>query len=158
MTTKSLREALKKRNAFECPEQEVALNLLRTADRVHSGFQKLFKSHGLTEQQYNVLRILRGTGAPLPCLEIAQRMITRLPDITRLLDRLENSGYVERKRCTKDRRVVFIAITEQALQLLAQLDAPVTELHRAQLGHLTKSELKQLTQLLEKARERLEDG
>ena len=153
MTERGLREEIKKRNPFDCPEQEAALNLWRTADQLGSRFGRLLKGKGLSDSQYNVLRILRGEGKALPCQEIAARMITRLPDITRLVDRLEGSGLVARSRTPDDRRVVLIEITEQGLDLLARLDEPMLALHRAQLGHLSREELGELNRLLVKARQ-----
>ena len=112
----------------------------------------MFKEYGITGSQYNVLRILRGEGEALPCLEIASRMITQLPDITRLVDRLEAAGLVTRSRTTEDRRVVLIQITEAGLRLLSQLDEPVKAMHRRHLGHLSRDELAELNRLLVKAR------
>jgi DNA-binding MarR family transcriptional regulator len=148
-----LRDEIKKRDPFECLEQEAALNVARTADQLGADFARLFKSHGITASQYNVLRILRGEGSALPCLEIAARMITQLPDITRLVDRLESAGFAARARTAEDRRVVLVRITERGLLLLAELDEPVLTLHRNQLGHLSREELAELNRLLEKARQ-----
>ena len=153
MARSVLQDELKKRNPFDAPEQEVALNLARTAERLQAEFSRLFKAHGITGAQYNVLRILRGAGAELPCLEIAGRMITHLPDITRLVDRLEAAGLVERYRTDEDRRLVLVRITKPGLRVLGELDAPVLELHRRQLGHLTPEELAELNRLLVKARQ-----
>jgi DNA-binding MarR family transcriptional regulator len=147
-----LQDEIKKREPFAVPEQEVALNLARTNDRLQAEFARLFKRHGITGAQYNVLRILRGEGQPLPCQEIGCRMITQLPDMTRLLDRLVQAGLVERSRTEEDRRVVLTRITDAGLRLLAQLDAPVIETHRRQLGHLAPAELAELNRLLVKAR------
>jgi DNA-binding MarR family transcriptional regulator len=147
-----LQDEIKKRNPFDSPEQEAALNLARTNDRLQSEFARLFRRHGLTGPQYNVLRILRGAGEPLPCQEIASRMINQVPDITRLVDRLEEAGLVERSRTEADRRLVLTRITEPGLCLIARLDEPVLRLHREQLGHLTREELAELNRLLVKAR------
>ena len=152
MAERGLQDEIKKRNPFDSREQEVALNLARTADRHHGEFARLFKGHGITGAQYNVLRILRGAGEALPCQEISGRMITQLPDITRLVDRLEEAGLVERSRTTEDRRLVLNRITERGLCLLDRLDEPVIQLHRRQLGHLTDAELDELNRLLVKAR------
>lgn len=149
---RGLGDEIKKRDPFESPEQEVALNLARTSDRHFAGFTRLFKSLGITAAQYNVLRILRGAGEALPCQEIGGRMITQLPDITRLVDRLEEAGLVERSRTPEDRRLVLTKITEPGLRLLAGLDGPVSALHTAQLGHLTRDEVAELNRLLVKAR------
>jgi DNA-binding MarR family transcriptional regulator len=150
-----LQHEIKKKRPFESAEQEVALNILRTSDQFQNRFGKLFREHGLTLSQYNVLRILRGEGQPLPCLEIADRMIQVVPAITGLIDRLEKEGLVRRERCTEDRRVVYISITDKGLAVLKQLDEPLLELHKHLLGHLSRGELKELSRLLEKARERL---
>jgi len=147
-----LRRELKKRSPFDVLEQEVMLNLARTNDRFQLRFARLFRDAGITSSQYNVLRILRGEGAALPCLEIAERMVAAVPGITGLIDRLEAMQLVERHRSTEDRRVVHVAITDKALGLLATLDQPVIDTHKALIGHLTRDELKTLNALLEKAR------
>lgn len=149
---KNLKEELKKRNAFEHPEQEALLNLLRTSDQFQNRFGRLFREYGLTLSQYNVLRILRGEGKPMPCLEIGERMIQVVPAMTGLLDRLEEQGMVSRERCSQDRRVVYISLTEKAKKLLDSMDQPVVDLHKELVGHLTVAELKELSRLLEKAR------
>jgi DNA-binding MarR family transcriptional regulator len=151
--TSTLQREIKKKKPFELPEQEAMLNILRTADRLQIRFARLFRSFGLTPQQYNVLRILRGEGGPLPILEIAARMLTVVPGITGLIDRLEAANLVERKRCDEDRRVTYVTITPQALDILEQIDGPLDELHKQTLGHLTPDELSTLTRLLEKARQ-----
>ena len=153
MTT--LQRELKKKKPFELPEQEALLNLLRTADQLQIRFARLFRRFGLTPQQYNILRILRGEGQPLPILEIASRMITVVPGITGLIDRLEAAGLVNRKRCENDRRVVYVSISEKATSLLADIDGPLIDLHMELLGHLDRSELELLSRLLEKARQPL---
>jgi MarR family transcriptional regulator, 2-MHQ and catechol-resistance regulon repressor len=152
----NLQREIKKRRPFESPEQEAMLNLVRTNDRFQFRFARLFREHGLTPSQYNVLRILRGEGKPLPCLEIADRMIAAVPAITGLIDRLEALNLVSRDRSTEDRRVVFVEITPKALDLLARLDQPVDDLHKKLISHLTRAELRELSRLLEKARLSLE--
>lgn len=152
---KSLQHELKKREPFRVPEEEATLNILRTAGVLVGRLSGLFKSAGLSHPQYNILRILRGAGDPgLPCQEVASRMVTREPDVTRLIDRLEQAGWVARERSTSDRRVVLLTITPAGRELLAGLDEPVAELHREGLGHLSKAELAELNRLLVKARER----
>jgi DNA-binding MarR family transcriptional regulator len=146
---------IKKKTPFDLPEQEAMLNLLRTADQLQIRFSRLFRRFGLTAQQYNILRILRGEGTPLPILEIAARMITVVPGITGLIDRLETAEFVERKRCSEDRRVIYVAITAKAIALLDQIDGPLLKLHREVLSHLNSDELAELTRLLEKARAKL---
>lgn len=153
MTGGKLQQELKKANPFDSREQEAMLNLLRTNDLFQNRFGRLFREYGLTSSQYNVLRILRGAGKPLPCCEIVDRMIQVVPAMTGLLDRLEQLGFVERERCSEDRRVIYVSLTEQARSVLGQLDKPVLELHRGLLGHLSAAELQELTRLLEKARE-----
>jgi DNA-binding MarR family transcriptional regulator len=150
-----LQAEIKKRKPFESLEVEATLNLLRTSDQIQIRFARLFRAHGLTPSQYNILRILRGEGKPLPSLEIAARMIAVVPAITGLIDRLEKLGFVTRRRCESDRRIVFVAITAPALELLSRLDEPLMSLHRKLLGHLSRHELKELVRLLEKAREPL---
>lgn len=152
MHANQLQSELKKKRPFETLEQEVMLNLARTSDQAQIRFTRLFRQYGLTPSQYNVLRILRGEGKPLPILEIADRTITVVPGITGLIDRLEQAGMATRGRCETDRRVVYVAITPKALKTLADLDEPVLELHRQMAGHLAKAELKELSRLLEKLR------
>ena len=147
-----LARELKKRKPFELLEQEAHLNLIRTADQLQIRFVRLFRTHGITVQQYNILRILRGEGRPLPILDIAERMVTVVPGITGLIDRLEEAGLVERKRCDKDRRVIYVGVTARGLKILENLDRPVLDLHRKLLGHLPRAELKELIRLLEKVR------
>jgi DNA-binding MarR family transcriptional regulator len=157
MTTPNLQDELKKKQPFDSSEQEAALSVLRTADQLQIRFARLFREHGLTPSQYNILRILRGEGKPLPILEIASRTITVVPGITGLIDRLEDAGLVNRLRCERDRRVVYVALTDRGLDTIAELDAPLDTLHRQLLGHLSAVELKQLIGLLEKVRQPLTD-
>ena len=157
MSPPPLQQELKKKHPFESPEQEAIINLLRTSDQYHNRLGRLFRQYGLTPSQYNILRILRGAGEPLPSLEIASRLIQVVPAITGLIDRLEKQELVQRCRCTEDRRVVYINITEKALQILSKIDEPLNELHQQLIGHLKKTELKQLISLLEKARQPCEE-
>src|ERR1700732_3516694 len=131
-----------------CPEEAAFLDLLRTTDTLSRGLVKVLKTEDVSGTQYNVLRILRGSPEGLPCGEIASRMITRDPDITRLLDRLEKRGLISRCRETKDRRMVMARIPPEGLKLLARLDEPVQTPHRKQLGHLGRGRLRALTELL----------
>src|SRR6185437_9929369 len=126
-------------------EEAVFLDLVRTSDVLSRRLVYVLKNEDLSSNQYNVLRILRGAPDGLPCGEIGNRMITRDPDITRLLDRLEKRGLISRHRETKDRRMVMARITRDGMQLLARMDEPVREGHRAQLGHLGRERLKALT-------------
>ncbi|HEV2646808.1 MAG TPA: MarR family transcriptional regulator [Acidobacteriaceae bacterium] len=135
-----------------CPEESTFLELSRTADLLSRPIASLLKSQELSLTQYNVLRILRGTPEGLPCGEIANRMITRDPDITRLLDRLEKRTLIARFRDSKDRRLVMASISPEGLKLLSTLDAPVRQRHQDQLGHLKKKHLNALIELLQLAR------
>src|SRR3974390_7691 len=156
MTTPKLQHELKKKRPFESLEEEAALNILRTSDQLQIRFARLLREFGLTSPtQYNILRILRGEGKPLPILEIASRTITVVPGITGLIDRLEQAGFVNRLRCDKDRRGIYVALTEQGMTTLAALDGPLVALHKKHLGHLSQEELKGLIRLLEKVREPL---
>lgn len=152
----NLQHEIRKRRPFDVPEEEAFLNLQRSAAVLGARAERLLKAHDITGSQYNALRILRGAkaggDAALPCLEVAQRMITPVPDITRLVDRLEAGGLVERRRTREDRRVVLVSITKAGLDLLVRLDRPLTELHRGQLSHLSRRELSMLNRLLVKAR------
>jgi DNA-binding MarR family transcriptional regulator len=138
-----------------CPEEDAFLDLLRTTDMLSRGMVGVLKSEDLSSTQYNVLRILRGAPEGLPCGEIANRMITRDPDVTRLLDRLEKRELISRCRETKDRRTVMARITPEGLKALGRLDEPVLAAHRRQLGHLGRERLKALAELLSVARSRV---
>jgi len=153
MTPPKLKDELKKRNPFDSKEQEAILNILRTSDLFHNRLGRLLREYGLTGSQYNVLRILRGEGKPLPSLEIAGRLIQVVPAITGLIDRLEKQELVSRVRCEKDRRVVYVAITDKALGILAEIDQPLMQAHKQLIGHLSAEELQQLIDLLEKSRD-----
>jgi DNA-binding MarR family transcriptional regulator len=131
-----------------CPEEAVFLDLLRTTDMLSRGIAGILKRESVSPTQYNVLRILRGSPEGLPCGEIANRMITRDPDVTRLLDRLERRELISRCRETEDRRTVMVRITAAGLKLLARLDEPVKAAHRKQLGHLGRERLRALAELL----------
>ena len=155
MTTPKLQHELKKKRPFESPEQEAALSIVRTSDQIQIQGARLLREYGLTPSQYNILRILRGEGKPLPILEIASRTITVVPGITGLIDRLEQAGFVNRLRCQKDRRVIYVAPTDHATTTLAALDEPLIAWHRKLLGHLSQAELKELIRLLAKVREHL---
>ena len=152
MATSRLQKEIKKKRSFETSEEETILNLLRTNDQFGNRIGRLFRDYGLTSSQYNVLRILRGEGKPMPSLEIAERLIQVVPAITGLVDRLEKQALVVRRRCSEDRRVVYVEITDKALGILNKIDKPLTALHKRLLGHMSRTELKTLSQLLEKAR------
>lgn len=137
------------------PEETAFLDLLRTTDMLSRAPAQLLKSADLSSTQYNVLRILRGSPDGLACGEIGSRMITRDPDITRLLDRMEKRGLISRCRDTADRRTVTARISADGLALLAELDGPVQEMHRKQLGHLGPERMQQLARLMEACRSAL---
>lgn len=130
------------------PEEAAFLDLLRTTDMLSRGLLEVLKGENVSPTQYNVLRILRGAPDGLLCGEIASRMITRDPDVTRLLDRLRKRELISRRREAKDRRTVMARITPQGLKLLARLDEPVQAAHRHQLGHLGPRRLGALAELL----------
>lgn len=140
-----------------CPEEVAFLELLRTCDTLSRPLAQLLKTADLSATQYNVLRILRGSPDGLPCGEIADRMITRDPDITRLLDRLEKRGLIFRCRETRDRRMVLTRITPEGLDIVGRLDEPVQETHRKQLGHLGQEHLQTLCELLRLSRAQAAD-
>jgi DNA-binding MarR family transcriptional regulator len=150
---KRLRDEIRQHKPFESLEQEALLNVLRTADVLMQRLTAVLKPFNLSHSQYNVLRILRGAGAEgLACQDVAERMITRDPDITRLLDRLEARGLVTRTRDQKDRRVVVARITPEGERLLEALDQPIAEVDRRPFQHLGEQRLRTLIQLLELAR------
>ena len=149
-----LQKAIGQRTPFRSLEAEAFLNIEHTADALMRGMAELLKGADLSPTQYNALRILRGAGpGGLACGEIAERMITRDPDITRLLDRLARRGLVERVRDVHDRRVVTTTMTAEGANLLGQLDEPVEQLHARQLSHLGERSLARLVGLLEQVRQ-----
>jgi DNA-binding MarR family transcriptional regulator len=150
----NLAAELGKSAAFQFPEQEAFLNLVRTHECLAGDFARLFKKHGLSDPQYNALRILRGEGKPMQVYQIAERMVTPQTDITRLVDRLEKAGFAARERCGEDRRVVWVSLTDQGKAVLKKLDRPVMDIHRQQFSHFSKQELKVLNQLLFRSRHR----
>lgn len=149
----ALQQEVNKKRPFDLPEQEAFLNLIRTAADLEGPLLGVLKPHGLTPSTYNVLRILRGSGKDgRHASAIGCDMVVRVPDVTRLVDRLEQRGLVARERSTSDRRVVVVRISKQGLALLKKLDGPVLEVHREQLGHLSEGEVRALNDLLVKAR------
>ena len=148
-----LQDEIRQKAPFASVEQEAYLNLLRTAEALSQQVEKLLRASGLSGTQYNVLRILRGAGpGGLTCGETGERMVTHDPDITRLLDRLEKRNLITRARDTRDRRVVTARITRQGLQLIEELNEPLTKLQRKLFSHMAKQDLKKLSLLLESAR------
>lgn len=152
--TGRLQEEIRQTRPFASLEEEAFLNLQRTGNALVQALSRFFKEHDLTPTQYNVLRILRGAHPQtLTCGDIGERLVTPDPDVTRLLDRLEQRGLVRRTRDTADRRVVRGGITEEGLGLLKSLDRPVPQFVQGLLGHLSDDEMKTFIRLLEKARE-----
>jgi DNA-binding MarR family transcriptional regulator len=149
---KEAKQPKNERRHTSTPEESAFLDLLRATDMLSRGLIQVLKTEDLSATQYNVLRILRGASEGLPCGEIARRMITHDPDVTRLLDRLEKRGFISRCRETRDRRTVRTRITPTGSRLLARLDKPVQASHRKQLGHLGRARLGTLTELLRVAR------
>lgn len=148
-----LRTELKQRKPFSSLEQEAELNIERTAAVLNHRFAEALKPFGLTPTQFNVLRILRGAGTAGLCRhEIRDRMVAQVPDVTRLLDRMEEAGLVGRERSDDDRRLVRTRITDPGLELLARTDKPLVEMHRERLGHLSRAQLESLIELLTLAR------
>jgi len=149
----SIVEEIKQRKPFPSKGQEAAVTLLRTADVVRRLVGSAIEPHGITVQQYNVLRILRGAGRDgLPTLEIAQRMIEQTPGITRLIDRLQSKQLVQRRRGADDRRCVICCITAGGTKLLAGLDEPVRAATDAAFQAVNKKELAQLVESLDRLR------
>lgn len=138
----------------DCPraatlEAQIYVAILKAADGLSAQGEQLMKAHGLTGAQYNVLRILRGAGPEgLACNGISERLISRDPDMTRMLDRMEARALITRERQKEDRRVVKAFITEEGLKLLKKLDAPVRDLHKQQFGHMSATRQKTLLELI----------
>lgn len=150
MATSAPRRALRR---FDSPEQEAFLALWRTYDRLRAFEDELFAGFGLTAQQYNLLRLLRAAAPDaVPTLALADRLISRAPDVTRMLDKLEKRSLLTRTRSRKDRRTVLVAVSVAGLSLLERIAAPLQACHKRQLGHLSGAELKSLIALLRTAR------
>lgn len=150
----ALEREIRQSRPFRSPSQEAAMGLFRTADVVRRRFARVLSPYGVTVQQYNVLRILRGAGDDgLPTLAIGDRMVERTPGVTRLIDRLEARGWVERRRSAADRRQVVCRITPAGLELLAELDGPIDQADDESLAMLSAEEQKQLIGLLDRIRQ-----
>ena len=158
MTRKSQQRGLAgeigKRKPFTSRTQEAHLNIIRTAGRLHDGAKQVFRAHGLSRSLYNALRITAAAASDgIPVRTIAEDMIVREPDISRLVDRLEEAGLVERRRSTEDRRVVRVRVTRAGIAKAKSLIAPLAELYDAQLGHLSVKQLDTINDLMVRARE-----
>lgn len=149
----ALRQEIKQNRPFPSRLQEAVLGILKTAADLRWQIAQVLKDSGLSMEQYNVLRILRGAGQDgLPTLEVAERMIERSPAITRMIDKLEVKGLVRRLRCHRDRRRVYCVITDAGLALLAPLDAPVESLSASMVGHLDATEIESVISILDRLR------
>jgi len=145
----NLRDDLRQKKPFSSIHQEAHLNVVRTSSTLQDSVEELLKPHGISGTQYNVLRILRGAEPEGLCRnELRDRMLTRMPDMTRLLDRMEDAGLVARTRDADDRRLVFTRITKEGRRLVDELDRPMEQLHKDQLGHLSAPQLRTLVDLL----------
>jgi DNA-binding MarR family transcriptional regulator len=145
----ALQAELKQTRPFASLEEEALLNIARTAAVLDHGFAQVLKPYGITATQYNVLRILRGAGTDGLCRnEVGERLIRRVPDVTRLLDRMEEMGLIQRAREAEDRRIVTTRIAKKGLDLLAKLDPKLAEIHHAQVGHVEKKQLRALIEAL----------
>lgn len=148
-----LRTELKQNKPFRGVRHEASLSIQRTAAVLEHAFETWLKPSGITGTQYNVLRILRGAGAEGLCRsEIRERMVRRVPDVTRLLDRLEEQGLIGRARGGTDRRYVTTRITRSGLKILAELDGAVDEFHQQEFGHMADGRLQVLIELLAEVR------
>lgn len=152
MATKTLQQELKKRGPFASVEQEAMLSVMKTSDLLENRVARLLRQYDLTLSQYNILRILRGEGKPMPCLEIASRMIQVAPAITRVVEQLVDRQLVLKDQSPEDRRVYLVEITESAKSLLRTLDDPIDEMHKSLLGHVSERDLKGLVRVLGRVR------
>jgi DNA-binding MarR family transcriptional regulator len=151
----TLRDELHQTKPFKSLHEEALLNIARTENAAREHLERVLAPHGLSMTQYNVLRILRGAGEKGLCRnEIGERLISRMPDVSRLLDRMDDAGLVRRVRSTEDRRLVNTTLTTRGRQLVNELDAVVAAAHEEQLGHMSKSQLRSLVDLLTVARSR----
>ena len=151
----TLQEDLKQTKPFKCVEEEAYLSIVRTAAVLEHGFSQALKRYRLTPTQYNVLRMLRGAGSRGLCRhEVGERLVTNVPDVTRLLDRMEDTGLIARERSTSDRRYVTARIAPRGLEVVNRLDATIAAIHHEQLGHVDKRDLRALVGLLTTVRTR----
>lgn len=148
-----LHSEIRQNKPFHSLDQEAYLALIRTADEAKRRYHDLFERAGVTMQQYNVLRILRGAGPEgMPTLAVGERMIERTPGVTRLVDRMERKGWVTRHRCSEDRRVVWCRITSGGLEMLERLDDPVRQVDNTHFGALKPDELGHFVAYLDRVR------
>ena len=153
MTSRTLRDELKMAKPFKSVEEEAILSIARTAALIEHAGAEAFRPFNLTTTQYNVLRILRGAGQEGLCRnEVGERLVTKVPDVTRLLDRMEKAGLIVRERGGEDRRFVATRITDKGLKLLEKIDRELPALHGRQLGHISQKRLRELISILEEVR------
>ncbi len=151
--TQDLKQEIHQKKPFKSLYQEAQLNIVRTSNMLGDSFEQMLKPYGITGTQYNVLRILRGAGPEGLCRnEVRARLLNRMPDATRLLDRMEEGGLVTRARSGEDRRLVTTRITKKGMHLVDSLDQVVDKKHRQQLGHLNEQQLRTLIKLLTQIR------
>lgn len=152
MTT--LKEEIKTNVDFANIQHEVFLSLMVTVDRLSRRHGDFMNSFGISQKQYNILRILRGAGSQgIPVMEIGRRMIEKSPDVSRIIDRLIDLGFVKRRRQRSDRRVVIVTITDKGLDLLATMDEPVKQEITDVFQYMSTEDLEKLARLLERARD-----
>ncbi len=153
MTPKTLRDELKMAKPFKSVEEEAVLSIARTAALIEHAGSEALKPFELTITQYNVLRILRGAGSDGLCRnEVGERLVTKVPDVTRLLDRMEAADLIVRERGGRDRRFVATRITDKGLKLLEKIDRELPAIHGRQLGHVSQKRLRELISILEEVR------
>ncbi|KAA5539082.1 MarR family transcriptional regulator [Roseiconus nitratireducens] len=153
MAARSLQTELKKKHGFDSIEQEAMLSILRTSDLLENRLARLLRQYDLTPSQYNAMRILRGEGQPMPCLEIAERMIQVAPAITRVVDQLVEREWIAKDQSEEDRRVYLVRLTARGKALLRRLDRPILQLHDSLLGHFRRGDLQKLISILQSARD-----
>lgn len=154
MASSRIVQEIQQTRPFPLIEQEVVVAFMKTADHLRRSMSTEFEAHGVTQQQFNVLRILRGAGkVGLPTLEVADRLVEHTPGITRLIDRLEAKELVRRERPAEDRRQVYCYIARDGLELLEKLDGPVAAASKRAFAGLSKAEMKTLVEILEKIRD-----
>ncbi len=159
----SLRDQINKESDFASPEEEAMLNIARTAAMISGAERAFFRRFDLSAPAYNLLRILRGhrlkgRGGGVRASEIGCQMVVRMPDVTRLVDRLEARGLVDRGACSEDKRVKFVTITDKGMRLLERIDPEIVTLGQEVLGHLSERELRSISRLMEKIRDERAEG
>lgn len=152
----TLQEELKQNKPFKSSEEELYLSIIRTAAVLEHAIGQALKAYRITPTQYNVLRMLRGAGSAGLCRnEVGERLVTSVPDVTRLLDRMEETGWIARERSDQDRRFVRARISPRGLELVNKMDSAVTAIHKNQLGHLAHDMQRALIDLLTRARTKM---